>query len=296
MQGLSDFFVGQHGKCFDAEQLKSATTRFKKRHAIFKAWQAELEHDFGIRREDGLVDPPRNLGSMGEYVFFLSFDCCKFCHRCGVRTFPSFGCPPILGSGDTANKHTKANSLSHVCRPCCGSPPDALESEGPKLSTDACYYTPQRSDWPVYDAVNQVFTLSGDASMASMLDLTREEAFALSIVNLYCDYREEKKGKAIPNKKKMSLCRAEWKKEPIYLHLPNARSKAAYTWLLANNPTYARYLSRHNEILAGEGKNDSLSPPPIFSCMSTALRLLCDHAFILGKVSATRTSPSDYCV
>ena len=101
-----------------------------------------------------------------------------------------------------ANTHTKANSLSHVCQPGCGSPIDVLESEGPKLSTDAFYHAPQRSDRPVYDAVNHVFMLAGDASMGSLWDLTHDEAFALAIVKLYCDRREEKGkvgGDAIPN-------------------------------------------------------------------------------------------------
>ena len=173
MQGLSDVFVADYGSFFDVEQLRAVDSRLKRRHAI--AWQSELDFDFGIRREEGLTKPPSNLGSMSEYDCFLSFDCCKSCHRCGLRTFPSFGAPPIVGNPYTANKHTKANSLSHVCQPCCGSLPDVLESEGPKLSTDAFYCIPQLSDWPVYDEVNDVFKSSGDASMASLVDLTRDE-------------------------------------------------------------------------------------------------------------------------
>ena len=148
-----------------------------------------------------------------------------------------------------------------MCRPCCGSLPGVLESEGPKLSTDAFYYTPQLSDWPVYDTVHDVLKLCCDASMVSLLDLTHDEAYVLAIVNLYCDSMEinSKDGKtvshAIPNKKKLSLCRAEWKKTAIASNLPTLRSKAAYAWLLVNNPTYARYISRHNEILASEAKN-----------------------------------------
>ena len=103
-----------------------------------------------------------------------------------------------------------------------------LESEGPTLSTDAFYYTPQRSDWPVYDTVNLVFTLLGDASMVYLLDLTHEEAFPLAIVCPYFDTREEIAGKVIPNKKNMSFCRAEWKKTAIYPNLPSVRSKAAF--------------------------------------------------------------------
>ena len=70
--------------------------------------------------------------------------------------------------------------------------------------------------------------------MVSLLDLTHDEAYALAIVNLYCDSREintnggKNVGDAIPNKKKMSLCRAEWKKQAIAANLPTPRSKAAY--------------------------------------------------------------------
>ena len=70
------------------------------------------------------------------------------------------------------------------------------------VSTDAFYRTPQLSDWPVYDTVNLVFTLLGDASLVSLLDLTHDEAYALAIVNLYCGTKEEKRGSAIPSKKR----------------------------------------------------------------------------------------------
>ena len=160
-QRLSADFVYDHCKFFDPISLKEAIARLKRRHAIFEAWRNELDKDFGLVRKDGLpsLQLPKNIGSMSEYEFYLAFDCGKSCHRCGVRTFPSFGAPPIVGNPFTANKHMKANSLSYVCRPCCGSPLDVLESEGPKLSTDAFYYTPQFSDWPVYDTVNDVFKL-----------------------------------------------------------------------------------------------------------------------------------------
>ena len=94
-----------------------------------------------------------------------------------------------------------------MCRPSCGSPPDVLESEGPKLSTDAFYYTPQLSDWPVYDTANDVFKLLYYASMVSLLNRAHDEAYALAIVNLYCDSKEinskdgKNAGHAIPNKK-----------------------------------------------------------------------------------------------
>ena len=87
------------------------------------------------------------------------------------------------------------------------------------------------------------------------------KAYALAIVSLYCDSKgiSSKDGKnvgnAIPNNKKLSLCPAEWKKQAIASNLPNARSKAAYACLVVNNPSYARHISRHTEILASEQNN-----------------------------------------
>ena len=112
----------------------------------------------------------------------------------------------MLGNDYAENTHKQSNSLSHVCRPSCGSPIDVLQSEGPKLDTDKFYYTPQLSDWPVYDTVRHVFRLLGDASMVSLLDLTHGATYALAIVNLYCGSKEinsrddNKKRNAIPNK------------------------------------------------------------------------------------------------
>ena len=117
MQKLSAYFVADHCMFFDSIALKEAIVRLKRRHANFEEWRKELDQDFGLVRKDGLpsLELPNNLGSMSEYQFFVSFDCGKSCHRCGLRTFPSFGVPPTLGSSYTENKHSKANSLSHVC-------------------------------------------------------------------------------------------------------------------------------------------------------------------------------------
>ena len=114
---------------------------------------------------------------------------------------------------------------------------------------------PQLSDWPRYDEVNDVCTLLGVLFGESLLDLTKAEARALAIVNLYCDVKKDVHGKAIPNNKKMSLCRAEWKEEAVEANLPTARSRAAYRWLLENNTTYARYIERHTLVLASDLNN-----------------------------------------
>ena len=97
-QRLSVYFLAEHCKSFDPIALKGAIARLKRRHAIFEAWRKELGQDFGLVREDGLssLELPNNIGSMSEYEFYASFDCGKSCHRCGLRTFPSFGTPPTF--------------------------------------------------------------------------------------------------------------------------------------------------------------------------------------------------------
>ena len=103
------------------------------------------------------------------------------------------------------------------------------------------------------------------------------------IVNLYCDSVEikSKDGKTVShattNKKKLSLCRAEWKKEAVEPNLPTIRSKAAYAWLMVNNPTYAHSkaastltrgdYARSWQVNLGIG---SISPLPIYYCMNMA--------------------------
>ena len=138
VQRLSDYFVAEHCKFFDPIALKETIARLKRRHAIFEAWRVELAKDFGLFREGGLseIKTPPNLGSMTEQTFFQLVDCCKACHRCGLRTFPSFGAPPIFGDGYDKNTHAKTNCASSICRPSCGSSIPVLESSGPFLNTD----------------------------------------------------------------------------------------------------------------------------------------------------------------
>ena len=95
VQGLSEYFLAGHGKFFDVEQFRAATTRLKRRHAIFKAWQSELDQDFGLRHNEGSIDPPTNIGSMSEYDFFYrlivarpaTVAACGHSRLSGVRLF-----------------------------------------------------------------------------------------------------------------------------------------------------------------------------------------------------------------
>ena len=118
VQGLSDIFVASIGRFFFRPLLTAATARLKRRHAIFLRWQEELARDCGLATPGNLasVDPPMNMGSMSDYECFQLFDCAECCHRCGHRTFPSFGCPPIL-SGSTKKKRAQVGDCTIACLP-----------------------------------------------------------------------------------------------------------------------------------------------------------------------------------
>ena len=112
--------------------------------------------------------------------------------------------------------------------------------------------------------------------MVSLLDLTHDEAYALAIVSLYCDSKEisskdgKNVGNAIPNKKKQSLCRAEWKKQAIASNLPTLRSKAAYYWFRRiTQPMHDIFLDITRSWLV-KRKIDSISLLPTYYCTSMA--------------------------
>ena len=196
------------------------------------------------------------------------FGSCEFCHRHGLRTFPSFGCPPLFKGEFTPNPHTKANSLSHVCRPSCGSPLDVLHSEGPKLDTDKIYYTPQLSDWPVYDTVNRVFTLLGDASMVSLINLTHDEAYALAIVKLYCDHKKEQKAKLFQIIKRLACAGPSGRKRPCSpIFPPNAVRRPILGCWRITQPMHAAYLDITRSWLVMR-RIISTSLQPIYFCTS----------------------------
>ena len=87
---------------------------------------------------------------------------------------------------------------------------------------------------------------------SSMLDLSKEEASSLQLIDLYCDYRRQrgKKGHApVWNYKKMSVIRAEWRRvSPDALDL-SPRARAALHWFKHDHPTYGRFYREHQQVL-----------------------------------------------
>ena len=95
----------------------------------------------------------------------------------------------------------------------------------------------------------------------SMCDLTLEEAKALELVTLFCDYVRQrgKFGRATTwNYKKTSVIRAERKTFAIEPSLPTPKARAAFAWLLAYNATYKFYFAKQQAHLEASQGNPSL--------------------------------------
>ena len=75
VEKLSATFVADHQKFFEPNALKEAIARIKRRHAIFQAWRAGLDREYGLMRAEGLpsIEAPKDLASMSEYDFCLIF-------------------------------------------------------------------------------------------------------------------------------------------------------------------------------------------------------------------------------
>ena len=134
-----------------------------------------------------------------------------------------------------------------------------------KWSNKAYYITPHEEQWPRYNAITEEFVHPSNCDvpedylkMPSMLDLTKDEALCLSIVNVYVDssiHRGKTSGSGTPNLRKNSCVRAEFKKQSIAAATP--RAKAALRWLCENNTTYAYWHGRHERWLSERAPGES---------------------------------------
>jgi len=200
---------------------------------------------------------PETAGPIQDWIAYGSWSYCDKCFRrrpYGVATISS----------------TFEVKVDNVCYPCdhkanasgkCSQSYKDLPKQGwrhydeeaiPKeqlYNTEQIYVCPRPEDWPVYDADANVFKKydKDTKHLPSMLYLTKEEAEALAIITLHCDYKQQKgqKGTApVANIKKLSVIRAEWKRDPIEQHLPTDRAKAAYQWLHDKNERYRYYVNK----------------------------------------------------
>ena len=112
---------------------------------------------------------------------------------------------------------------------------DAVAAPVHPMDPGRVYVTPSRDHWPDL-----------------LLGLAEPEARSLAIVDLYCDFKRQRgqKGTApVSNYKKLSVVRAEWRSGRVEDSLPTDRARAAYAWLLRENPTYGRFIGKHEQYL-----------------------------------------------
>jgi len=118
------------------------------------------------------------------------------------------------------------------------------------LKSRDVYVCPQRHHWPVFDAEECKYVdaldykqLPGDPvdDRESMLDLSRQEAWALAPVLIFMDLVQERGKKTMAKTytlKKMSISRAEWARKSVKDGIRSRKLLAAYKWLVANNARY----------------------------------------------------------
>ena len=94
----------------------------------------------------------------------------------------------------------------------------------------------------------------------SMLALPEEDQDNLALLKLFCDIDASVRGgkATTTNKKKKSVIRADWCRMPVSTRPLSVKAKAAFTWLLANNPTYNRLHNAHLEHLKAHQQDSSL--------------------------------------
>ena len=93
--------------------------------------------------------------------------------------------------------------------------------------------------------------------MPSLLDLTKDEAESLMIVDIYVDSSSHSgvtSSSGTPNLRKNSVVRGEYKQQSI--EPTTARAKAAFRWLCDNNDTYSRWHKSHETWLSTRSPGD----------------------------------------
>lgn len=131
------------------------------------------------------------------------------------------------------------------------------------------YVTPQLADWPRYDPCSKTFYLQPPTdtsheifhSWKSMLYYANDIQAALACIEIFCDYQTIRGGKASTvNLKKTSVVRAEWCKTSTASRLKDDVSRAAYSWLMANNETYKQFQNQHLGYLRRKKEDPTIKP------------------------------------
>ena len=137
-------------------------------------------------------------------------------------------------------------------------PPPSDPAGGP-WRTEETYTQPQRHHWPVYDDDVGAFVdaMPGDDRF-SMLELSEDECRSLEILNLFVKYQKQKgeSGKAATwNYKKVALPNVAYNTVAVAEAVSSDKAKAAYDWLMRNQPAYKYWIGKQAEHLREKARN-----------------------------------------
>ena len=161
------------------------------RAQIILSWQRETEEDFSATK----VHPLRRkkvatANTMPAIKFWMAYGVWCFCEACGRRTLNPSGAPTSSLPKNFKDLGCRAEHSCKSMRTDCGKIRSA--NPGDLLSTDECYFCPQKEDWPLYDVLNghMVDMLKEGALVPpgpSLLDFEKDELKQLSVVELFCE-------------------------------------------------------------------------------------------------------------
>ena len=159
--------------------------------------------------------------------------------------------------------------------------------------------TPDSDQWPKYNPSSKTYSLTRSdevtvddfSSFEPMWKLPDEDQESLSCITIFCDIHRARGGRASTvNYKKTSVVRAAWCKTSSLSRLNSEKSKAAYTWLMSNNPTYKRLQEQHSEVL----KAASTQAKPTWFLATSYLLLHLDGVEVAARpVLYARSSMGD---
>ena len=257
--------------CYDCN-LKQFCTNWKRdskaRVSVQRHWQTALDKQFHVTSV--LSNPKRVPVTAPSQVFryWTYLVSWAVCQNCGRKKAASWRTPtrsngtwqliyPDISNGCTCAHH------AFWQQSCPKQPYEIEDSLMPlrRFKGKEVYVSPERRHWPVYNPatgdngeyVNHGHYKNVDSTVEetreSLLNLSKEEAWALAPIRIFIDMKPERGKKTQARTytmKKWGISRAEWVPHKISDNLLSRKVKAAYKWLLENNATYKEWIEEHD--------------------------------------------------
>lgn len=241
------------------------------------AWRKEITEHFGGKFDRSTLEddaaPAFRADAIDDVADQAWIACASwtFCPKCGLTKCTGKILHTIRRMNKAErNKYDKcgwqelgADAVVNVCDPACDLNSITLQMQRPanednkKHTKLQAYVTPAAKDWP-----------------KELLSLTADQKTSLAPIDLHCEYKDVRGGKAPTTcRKKLSVVKAFWKKQRVVDSLSSDDVRQAYAWLLANNSTYAEHIKNHDRALrdAADARDEDLAAK---LCIPTATLLL----------------------